>query len=70
MEIREAAYVVNLLSNCVIFSGVRLGLETSHLAGDSWIQGGTLLLNQDGNTLYQVPEMLKRHQFSPTTNFY
>lgn len=36
--------------------GVKLGLETSHLAGDSWIQGGTLLLNQDGNILYQHQE--------------
>lgn len=70
MEISEAAYCVSLLLNCVIFSGVRLGLETSHLAGDSWIQGGTILLDQDGNILYQVPEMLNSHQFSPTTNSY
>lgn len=38
----------------MIYSGVKLGLETSHLAGDSWIQGGTILLDQDGNILYQV----------------
>lgn len=61
METSEAANGVRLLYiymyiNCVtvIFSGVKLGLETSHLAGDSWIQGGTILLDQDGNILYQV----------------
>lgn len=46
--------------NCVIFSGVKLGLEKSHLAGDSWIQGGTILLGQDGNIVYQVPAIFKQ----------
>lgn len=35
-----------------IVEGIRLGLETSHLAGDSWQQGGTALLDTDGNLLF------------------
>lgn len=37
-----------------------MGLEKSHLAGDSWIQGGTILLDQDGNIVYQVPAIFKQ----------
>lgn len=32
--------------------GVKLGYETSHLAGDSWQQGGTVILDQEGNIKY------------------
>ncbi|XP_062616789.1 uncharacterized protein LOC134278489 [Saccostrea cucullata] len=39
-----------------VMEGLRLGMETSHLAGDSWIQGGTVLLDQRGNTLFQHQE--------------
>lgn len=35
-----------------IVEGIRLGVETSHLAGDSWQQGGTVLLDKDSNVLY------------------
>ncbi|XP_067660967.1 uncharacterized protein [Haliotis asinina] len=36
-----------------IVEGFRLGLEKSHLAGDSWQQGGTVLLDRSGQVLYQ-----------------
>ncbi|XP_025102065.1 LOW QUALITY PROTEIN: thioredoxin-like protein AAED1 [Pomacea canaliculata] len=39
-----------------IVEGIRLAKETSHLAGDSWQQGGTLLLDKDKNVLYQHTE--------------
>lgn len=29
-------------------------METSHLAGDSWQQGGTVILNKDGKVEYVV----------------
>ena len=38
----------------VALVGIRLAKETSHLAGDSWQQGGTVLVDKDGNILYQV----------------
>ncbi|XP_078323568.1 prostamide/prostaglandin F synthase-like isoform X3 [Crassostrea virginica] len=39
-----------------VLEGFRLGVESSHLAGDSWIQGGTVLLDQSGKVLYQHQE--------------
>ena len=37
-----------------IVEGFRLGYETSHLAGDSWQQGGVILLDSHANIIYQV----------------
>nr|KAG5706738.1 hypothetical protein BaRGS_007241 [Batillaria attramentaria] len=36
--------------------GIRLAKETSHLAGDSWQQGGTVLLDKNQKILYQHTE--------------
>ena len=41
--------------NSLRVAGVRLAKETAHLAGDSWQQGGTILLDKDEKVLYQVP---------------
>lgn len=32
-----------------VTEGIKLGYETSHLAGDSWQQGGTVVVDADGN---------------------
>ncbi|XP_076457436.1 uncharacterized protein T05H10.8-like [Babylonia areolata] len=39
-----------------VVEGIRLAKETSHLAGDSWQQGGTVLLDRRGVVLYQHTE--------------
>lgn len=39
-----------------VVEGIRLAKETSHLAGDSWQQGGTVLLDREGTVLYQHTE--------------
>ncbi|XP_070202211.1 uncharacterized protein [Littorina saxatilis] len=39
-----------------VIEGIRLARETSHLAGDSWQQGGTILLDKEENILYQHVE--------------
>ena len=41
--------------NALCVAGIRLAKETAHLAGDSWQQGGTILLDKDEKVLYQVP---------------
>ena len=40
--------------NALHVAGIRLAKETAHLAGDSWQQGGTILLDKDEKVLYQV----------------
>jgi len=35
-----------------IIEGFRLGLELSHLAGDSWQQGGTFVLSSEGRVMF------------------
>lgn len=39
-----------------VVEGIRLAKETSHLAGDSWQQGGTVLLDKNQKILYQHTE--------------
>lgn len=39
-----------------VVEGIRLGKETSHLAGDPWQQGGTVLLDKNQKILYQHTE--------------
>ena len=37
-------------------AGIRLGVEQGHLAGDSWQQGGIVLLNSKPEVLFQVSD--------------
>lgn len=54
MVLPNDIYGFECLNSLSIILGLRLGIETSHLAGDSWMQGGTVLLDQDGRILFQV----------------
>ena len=38
-------------------AGIRLGVEQGHLAGDSWQQGGIVLLNSKPEVLFQVSDV-------------
>ncbi|VDI41748.1 Hypothetical predicted protein [Mytilus galloprovincialis] len=35
-----------------VTEGIKLGYETGHLAGDSWQQGGTVILDTEANIKY------------------
>lgn len=39
-----------------VLEGIRLGKEAHHLAGDSWQQGGMVLLDTAGGVLHQHKE--------------
>ena len=39
-----------------IIEGIRLGMEFSNLAGDSWQQGGTFVISSDSNIMYGFSE--------------
>lgn len=39
-----------------VIEGARLGVEKSHISGDSWQQGGTVVLDKEARVIYKHQE--------------